>query len=335
MANEIEIKGVGTIEEIKAAYYNANALRQPNYRLCQINAGGMRYYYNLNESGCEFYPSVTTIIRKCAPENFILTEWKLTLGKEAAEAYTLERANYGSMVHGFLEELIVTRSFPLDEMRERIKHYAEIHSLPPSFVDVHEQEAKEDMLAFAKWMKDYDVRPLAVECAIYHPTLKYAGLIDIVADLRKYPIGDKHGDERVRAIVDAKTTRKDFHAEHIWQLEMYRLAWNELFPDLEINEIANIRPKAWSSTAKKAISYGFEWQTDSTEVAKVPYIIELFKLEESESRKVALIGGTINLDNDIEDNLNVMTLEEVVVERSKELTAHDDDDDEDNLFPNE
>lgn len=323
---ELEIKGIGSIEEIKAAYFNQGALRQPNYRLCQINVRGSRYYYNMNENGCEFYPSVTTLIHNVAPENKILTEWKLALGKEAAEAFTMERANYGSMIHGFLQELVVTRKFNLDEIREKMLAYVKNHRLPDSFVDIHETEAREDMLSFAKWMKDYDVVPYAVEISLYHPELKYAGMTDLVCNLRKYPVGDKHGDERVDAIVDFKTSRKGFHSEHIWQLEMYRLAWNLHFPDLPITEIANIRPKDWASTVKKQVSYEFIWQTEDPEVQKVPLLLELFKLEEQKSRNIAIVSGTIDLNESLDSNIQVKTLEQIVLERSKDLEEAEETD---------
>lgn len=323
---ELKINGVGTIEEIRAAYYNQNALRQPNYRLCQVNIHGQRFYYDLNGDVCTFYPSVTTVIRNVAPENRILNEWRMALGKEAADAFTNERAEYGSMIHGFLQELLVTRKFHLDEIREKIKTYADYHKLQEGFVDAHEQEAKEDMLAFAKWMQDYDVQPYAIEVALYHPEYKYAGMIDCVCNMRKYPKGDKHGDERVDAICDFKTTRKDFRPEHIWQLEMYRLAWNLLFPDLPINEIANVRPKDWASTVKKEVSYGFEWQTESEEVKKVPIYLQLIPFMAESMKKLPIVGGTINLDGDLSSNVRVMTLEDIVVENSKHLEETEETD---------
>lgn len=335
----VEIAAGTTIEEIKAAYFNENALRQPTYRLCQINARGSRYYYNINEAGkAEFYPSVTTLIRKVAPENTFLTEWKLSLGKAAADAYTQERAFYGSFIHTQLQELLVTRHYPLDEIRERLKKYAETNNLLAAFVDAHEEEAKEDILSFAKWAIDYDVKPYAIEVALYHRELKYAGLTDCVANMRKYPVGDKRGDERVDAIVDFKTTRKEFHDEHAIQLELYRLAWNLEFPDLPIDHIANVAPKAWSGTARKAVSYRFEWQTGNPVLKRIPFLIGLYQLEaDEESRKIALVSGEINLDNGIDSNISVQTLEEIVANRTEKPQANENspqepDSDCDDLF---
>ena len=53
-----------TAEQMSAVFFDSHALREPNYRLCQLNARGQRYYYVMNEDGTELYPSVTTILKK-------------------------------------------------------------------------------------------------------------------------------------------------------------------------------------------------------------------------------------------------------------------------------
>ena len=323
-----------TAEQIKAVFFDRDALREPSYKLCQLNARGQRFYYVADEEGVELYPSVTTILKRVMPENRILTDWKVALGKEASEAYTMERARFGSFVHGQLQSLMINRTYNLDSMREALSKYAERESLPVSFAEEHIDEAKYDMLSFARWMKDYDVRPLAVEIALYHPVLKYAGMLDCVCSMRKYPVGDKHGDERVVAIVDFKTTTKDFRDEHAIQLGLYRDMWNLSFPDVPITEIANVSPKAWWNTARKQVSYNFEWQTDNGVLKQIPYLLELYKLLPEETRKIAVCGGMVSLDGDIDKNVAVLTMEDLV-QKGREKMRQEEESDEDNLFPDE
>lgn len=318
LANDI------TAEQMSAVFFDQNALREPSYKLCQLNARGQRFYYIANEEGVELYPSVTTILRKVMPENTFLTSWRLDLGREASDAYTMDRARFGSFVHGQLQSLLITHTYNLDSLKENLAKYAERESLPISFVEEHLEEAKCDMLSFAKWMKEYDVRPLAVEIALYHPILKYAGMLDCVCSMRR----DKKGDERVVAITDFKTTTKDFRDEHAIQLGLYRDMWNIAFPDCPITEIGNVSPKAWWNTAKKAVSYNFEWQTENEVLRQIPYLIELYKLLPSETKKVAICSGVINLDDDIDNNVSVLTMEELVakkIEPMKELCAKTDE----------
>lgn len=329
-----------TIEQMQAIFFDSAALREPNYRLFQLNTHGNRYYYKNDGESVEFYPSVTTILRKVAPENHFLTEWRLSLGKEAADAYTMERARYGTFVHGLLQELVITRKFDLDSVREKLEKYVEREKLPYGFVDAHEEEVKEDMIAFATWILDYDVQPRAVEIALYHPEFKYAGMLDCVCNMRVSPIseekkalekvkGDKEKEgkimaefsERIDAIVDFKTTRKEFVEDHALQLGLYRLMWNATFPDRPIDRIANVAPKGWAATAKKVPSYRFEWQSENPVLRKLPYIIDLYGLEEEESKNVTLIGGVIDLDKKpLTNNVEVISLEKLIEDRGKEET---------------
>lgn len=301
-----------TTEQMAAVFFDKNALREPNYRLCQLNARGQRYYYSTNDNGTTLYPSVTTILKKVMPENKFLTDWKVDLGKEAAEAYTMDRARFGSFVHGQLQELVVTRKYDLDKIGERLAEYVQRNNLPISFME-HEEEARYDMLSFAKWMRDYEVRPLAVEISLYHPELGFAGMIDLVCSMKVYPTGDKKDNgERVVAICDFKTTTKDFHDEHAIQLGLYKLMWDNTFPDMRIEALANVSPKAWWNTVKKQVSYQFEWQTENEVLQQIPYLLELYKLLPRETKRIPLCGGVIDLTEDVEKNVEVLTLEELI-----------------------
>lgn len=336
-----------TTEEMKAVFFDANALREPNYRLSQLNARGQRFYYLLGERGAVLYPSVTTILRKVMPENTHLTDWKLNLGREESEAYALERARFGTFVHGLLAELVVSRKLDLDGIKERLARYIEKEKLPLSFME-HEEEAKFALLSFAKWMHDYDVRPLAVEISLYHPELGFAGMLDLVCDMRTIPLsevakmrekkGDKWTEEdecacsaRVRAIVDFKTTTKDFRDEHAIQLGLYKMMWDATFPDTPIDALANISPRAWWTTAKKAVSYQFDWQTDNEVLKQIPFLLELYKLLPKSVKSIPICTGVLDLDADVEENVVVLTLEELIERR----TEKEDSPEENELFSEE
>lgn len=327
-----EIAQGTTTEQMSALFFDAKALREPNYRLNQLNVKGKRYYYLFDENGePRFFPSVTTVLRNVMPENKILVEWKLSLGKEASEAYTMEKANYGTFLHGCIAELMINRRFNLDSVREKLGKFVEREKLPYGFVEAYESEAKADIKAFAKWMKDYDVRPLAVEVALYSETMGVAGMLDCVANMRKYSKSDKKNggnEERINAIVDYKSGRKGFYDEYAIQLEIYRRTWNENFPEMEISQIFNIAPKDWTRTVKKEVSYSFEEQTENPVVRKTDLLIELFKMEEEESRKIVAISGVIDLDSDIDDNVSIYTLDELVkAHHTDETSAEEDDSD--------
>ena len=340
MANKAETKPAEpqvvqpgmTIEEMKALYFDHHALHEPKYRLWQFNSAGRRYYYTFGKGGeAIFFPSVTTILRNVMPENRFLTEWKVSLGKEAAEAYTQERADYGSFIHGQLAILAAMRSYNLDGVRDALVDYTQRNKIAAGFVDAHEEEAKADIIAFARWMQEYDVQPYAIEVSLFSE-VGYAGMIDLVANLRTISRSEEaaavakagadeakvakiraKAAERIDAICDFKTGKKGFYDEHAIQLELYRRMWNENFPDKPIGRIFNVAPKDWRKTAKKAVSFSFEEQTDNPVLRRVSLYIELFKLMDEDDRTIVQMQGTISLDKD-SDNVRLYKLPELVKE---------------------
>lgn len=337
-----------TSEQMEALYFNAAALHEPNYRLSQLNARGNRFYYTWDAEGNPvFFPSVTTILHNVMPENKYLTEWKLSLGKEESLAYTMERANYGSFIHGMLANLMINRKFALESVRGELKKYAERENLPAGFVDAHEEEAKADIVAFAKWMMDYDVRPYAVEVALYSPEYSYAGMIDCVCNMRAFSKEDeakdraKAGDDakklakieekyssRLDAIVDFKSGKKGFYDEYAIQLELYRRMWNENFPDKPIERIFNIAPKDYLKTVNKRPSYSFEEQTENPVLKRIPYLLGMYEImDESAPRNVTIVSGNIDLDNNYYGNVDTYSLAELV------KIHHDERDEDDGADP--
>ena len=327
-----------TTEQMQALYFASTLLHEPNYRLWQLNSKGERFYYTYDSEGNPvFFPSVTTILHAVMPENKFLTEWKLSMGKDEAMAYTMERANYGTFVHGQLASLMIARKYNLDSIRDEMGKFVEREKLHEGFIDAHEDEARADIIAFAKWMKDYDVRPYAVEVSLFSEAYGYAGMIDLVCNMREFSLEDElkakekaDGDEkklakvkekfssRIDAIVDFKSGKKGFYDEYILQLSMYKDMWNENFPDHQIGRIFNIAPKDWRGTANKRPSYTFEEQTDKSIVSQIPVLLELFKLRQKDEKKVVVMKGVIDLDSDT-NNVKVYTLAELVKEKQPEV----------------
>lgn len=332
-----------TAEQMMPVFFNKDALREPPIRLYQLNSKGLRYYYFFDEEGkAQFMPSVTTVLHHTMPENVFLTDWKISLGKDKAAAYTAERANYGTFMHGCFERLLINRSYNLDELKSELAKYIEREQLPTSFID-YADSLKRDVLSFAAFITEYDVKPYAVEIALFSKQFGYAGMIDLVASIRKYPrseerkarekvaaeaakakdddkklekLGEKlaeinrKAEEREVAIIDFKSGRKGFYEEHEIQLGMYRQMWNEWFPAIKVESLYNFSPKDW----RKAPSFNFKSQTDSPNIAKIPALLELFALDGESEKEVTIVGGTIDLDSPVstEECVKVVPLSELV-----------------------
>ena len=297
-----------TAEEMKAMFFS-DALIEPSYKVWQLNSKGHRYYYRFNDDGTpEFYPSVTTILSQTMPKSEFLIKWIADKGIEEAERYKMERAAYGTFMHAQFEELIINRCYDLDELPSKLLVYIQKNNLAPDFIK-YADELKKDVLAFAQFVIDYDVKPLAVEIALVHPVHHYAGMIDLPCTMN-----DPKTGERINAIVDFKSGRKGFQEEHEIQLHLYAMMWCANYPDIPINKVFNFSPKDW----RKKPTYNLKDQTDSPNAEKIPYLLKIAAVEEEKrSNTFTSVYGSINLDGstDLTKNVLSMTLSDIVKKR--------------------
>lgn len=305
-AGAFEIVPGMTVEEMTAMFFDG-ALIEPPYKVWQLNSKGHRYYYKFDDNGTpEFYPSVTTILSQTMPQSPFLIKWIADKGIDEAERYKAERAAYGTFMHAAFEELLINRAYDLDGLKGKLKEYIEVYRLPDDFI-YYADDLKKDVLAFAQFVLDYDVRPLAVEIALVHPYYKYAGMIDCPCTMRAR-IGS---DDRINAIVDFKSGRKGFYEESEIQLGMYRDMWNVNFVKFPVNRIFNFSPKDW----RKKPSYNLKEQTESPNIRKIPYLLEIAAIEdEKRDNTFTAVSGEISLDNepDLTNNIVSLTLAELV-----------------------
>jgi len=311
-----------TSEEMSALFFDHKALVEPSYKVYQLNSKGHRYYYRFNDEGeVEFYPSVTTILSQTLPKSPFLLKWIANKGIEEADRYKMERAAYGTFMHAQFEQLLIARRYNLDSLKSALADYIEAHGLPSDFIH-YADDLKKDMLAFAQFVVDYDVRPLAVEVALVHPELGFAGMIDCPCTM----LAKKGGSERVTAIIDFKSGRKGFYEDCEIQLHFYRELWNRNFPNLPIQRLFNFSPKDW----RKAPSYNLANQTDSENAAKMPYLLELAKIEDAKRNNIfTAVGGEIDLSNgDFSGNITAISLADAV-KSHKDLIESDGTDEED------
>ena len=122
---------------------------------------------------------------------------------EAPETYTKQSAEFGTLLHDFLETYLTT-----GEIKE-------IKSHPYADVNI----CKESML---KFVRDWNLGPhttIKAECLIWSTVYKYAGCIDYVA----------HKDGKMY-IMDWKTTGS-LHTKYLLQLAAYWVALEERAKD--------------------------------------------------------------------------------------------------------
>jgi hypothetical protein len=300
-----------TVEEIRALYFNADALREPPYRVFQLNSDGHRYYYRFNESGePEFFPSVTTLLKQVMPTSPFLLDWMIANGKEGATEKRDLAAAYGTFMHIQFERLIINRRYDFDNVGPVLLAYMESENLPERVFAEWLPKIRKDVLAFAQFVRDYRVKPLAVEIGLVHPG-GYAGCIDLPCVMT-----DPKTGEVFRAIVDFKSGRKGFYEEHELQLHLYRDMWNVNFPDMPIARVFNFSPKDWRTKP----TYNLKEQTDSVNARKLPYLLALASIEdEKRDNTLTIIRGVLDLDGGkIADNILTLSLAELIKTKAAE-----------------
>jgi hypothetical protein len=244
-------------------------------------------------------------------------------GKDEA----MERAHYGTFLHQELASLLINGNYDLDKLTQNLDAFCLKEKIQPKADWV--TELKKDMLALAQFVIDKAVEPLAIEICLYHPYDGYAGALDLVCMLNieekgffgeQYASGVQKGQpkeskqiKRVRAIVDLKSGRKGFYESHQIQLGAYRDMWNIHFADMKIDKVFNVSPKEWKTTP----SYNFTDQTDSKCLAKLPYLVELAKLEDNRrDNMVTTTSGIIDLTKGIGQNITEKNIIDLIKEKN-------------------
>lgn len=310
---QAEIAPGMTIEEIKALYFDNKALREPQYRIYQLNTEGHRYYYRWDEDReLKLYPSVTTLLKQVMPTSPQLIKWIVDNGADGAAEKRDLAAAYGTFMHGQFEELIINRRYDFDKVPEVLRAFMERENLPDKFFNENVTKIRKDVLAFAQFVKDYNVRPLAVEIGLVHPEYNFAGTVDLPCIMTDPKTGEKFA-----AIVDFKSGRKGFWEEHELQLHLYMMMWNVNFPDAPINRVFNFSPKDWRTSKP---TYNLKEQTDSVNARKLPHLLALAAIEdEKRDNTLIVVSGILDLDNGaIADNVLTLSLSELIKTRKAE-----------------
>lgn len=315
-STEMEIFPGMTVEEIRSLYFDKTALREPAYRVFQLNSDGHRYYYRFNDAGePEFYPSVTTLLKQVMPTPPALLDWMIANGKDGSVEKRDLAAAYGTFMHIQFETLIINRRYDFDNVPAVLLDYMERENLPEKVFSEWCVKIRKDVLAFAQFARDYNVVPMAVEIGLVHPEFHYAGCVDLPCIMTEPKTGKKF-----TAIVDFKSGRKGFYEEHELQLHLYREMWNVNYPDVPVERVFNFSPKDWRGPKP---TYNLKDQTESVNAKKLPYLLALATIEdEKRDNTMTIVRGVLDLDNGkIADNILSLSLAELIKTKATEKDA--------------
>lgn len=322
-SNQVELATGITSEKLSSFFFDLEKMKYQPEPMYRLDSSGHRYYYRFENNEPVFYTSVTTLIKNTLPTSPQLIQWLISKGgdgKDEAE----ERANYGTFLHTECALLLMNGKYNLDELADKLRAFLQANNIPLDRIKWAD-ELKKDVLSFAQFIIDRNVKPLAIEQILWHPTDGYAGAIDLACEMdieekgffgEVYASGTNKGQPkeskrttRVRAIIDIKSGRKGFYESHEVQLRAYSEMWNIHFPDLPIQKVMNFSPKEWRTSA----SYNLKDQTDSVNATKLPNLVALAKVEDSKrDNKVTICKGQIDLLKGLDGNVTELTFAELI-----------------------
>lgn len=274
-----------TIEAVMPLFFDTNAIRVPNSKIYRIYTPKGRYYYtvDLNSETVDMYIGVTTMIAALVPKGEGLIKWMADLGYEKAKVYANVKAQYGTLMHNEIAKFLISGYYDVDSLPSNVREYIDKCD-NKSYINAEEwvNDMYNDMLAFAKFCYDYQIKPIAIEIMLCHPD-GYAGTIDLLCsmtikekiDSAKRATENNLITKTIIAAVDFKSGRKGFYDEYAIQLESYRHLIHNEWPDLVVEKIYNWSPKEWRTEP----SYNLKDQSDSVDAMKFNMIVELAKIE--------------------------------------------------------
>jgi hypothetical protein len=186
-------------------------------------------------------------------------------------------------------------------------------------------------------MKEHEVRPIAIELVLTSK-MGFASAIDLVCEMT---IGTSANGkilkkdinngtcQRVTAIVDWKSGN-GFYESHAFQLEAYKKLVDEHFPDLNIEKLYNLSPKADSLKCEMKDQTNVAGQKiilpDGTETTLFDAYWSIFKAKHpnfNEPRDIEDISGHVSLDYKNPYQIGGTNPNELVVQKHRNVNSYE------------
>lgn len=315
-----------TLEEVRSLYFDENALIESPYRIYRIDSTGSRFYYILDAAGKpELFKSTTSFIKENIPAGPGLINYYKTKTVAEQDRILEESSAYGTLLDICCNQLLINKTFSLDEARLLIKGYLDNNMMFGYDVDTWERFLKKDIMAFAQFIIDYQVEPVAISLPLVSRKRRNAGTLDLVCRMNDRMPTKTIKAKRVLAIVDYKSKigqfkengeRGSFYQEHELQLHDYKNLLKENFPKIKIKKLFNWSPKNW----KTSPTYNLKDQTEAKSAKKLPALYSLLKLSMQEMKiSKTIYSGTVEIGKPLDSNINTIGLEELIINRNGEM----------------
>jgi hypothetical protein len=258
-----------SFEIIKPFYVVDRDLIKPKINLRRITANtksifekNERFYFAYNRRNILFYLSVTSFCKHVLPTSPHLLKWYVEQGEEAIEENLHLSSTYGTIMHDVLLTYLRDGKISMSEVFHMLEFEMRQNNIHPSYYSKWKDDLISDILAFAAWVQEFNIRPVVIEYPLASNKMKLGGVVDLVATAT-IPIKGYHGEVYVQGpqkgqpketilrmdktiLVDLKSGRKAFYDAHKLQLLVYKRMWHETFGKiLPVDSVYNWSPTDW------------------------------------------------------------------------------------------
>lgn len=318
----------GELEEIKAAYFNPDCIREAPRRLYRSMIGGQRYYHGEpgpvaadGKARVRLFPSVTTVIAATTPMAPYLLDWISQHGKRRAEYLRDSRAAYGTTLHILLADLVIAGTCDLDALPEvvEMRRQTEGFDFETSYWAA---ELAQDIVGFVSAWQKLRAKALAIEVPLASDRLGYAGTVDLVieADIeRGVGAGRPKVVSREICLFDWKSSRTAFYDSGAIQVNAYKRLWEEAFPELPIVSTWQYGCSDWDDTSRQR--YRLREETDHQLAGLFPSLLDQWKIRQSKTRASLSLKGKVSLTSSVEASIVSEPVEVALANRLAERAA--------------
>lgn len=304
------------------------------YRLTSQTGGG-RIYFTQEKKGGEIkiYNSGTTLIDVYKDENGenALHKWKVGLINEGRNPNEVvkERQNYGTILHLIYGHLLQGVTIEIPKVKTFIVGLHKELNMTKTELDLiasnNEEEFQKDILAFLIWIKEYKIKPLAIELMLKSDKWQTATALDLICEAtiptkgfwgETYKSGARKGEPKETKkdvvhiiLVDFKSGKKGFYDKNILQLLLSKEIFKENYPDIELGGLYNFAPSDWKTSPSFKFTNQEQGEDQSgakhrgylNKIANKIFDLGLIKFEEKTLNKnVIQYKGIADLSSDSE-----------------------------------
>jgi len=277
-----------------------NKWGNPSYRLKRVNLKKGRYYIKPGRSKPFMFQSVTSVLGVSTPLPEAIIKKMCEVGYQNWKQYLNERATYGTIMHILAADHLINEGTDFDALGEKLYNIFERFKVSSELWFSWYEDLNQDLIAFAQFCVDYNVRPLLIEAPLASEAYGFAGTLDIVCDItisekgfwgETYKTGERKGeaketkaDVEYLAVIDLKSGRHGHTAQHAEQLRLCEMLLRENYPERtsgKIIKLFNWSPRDWRSEA----SYSLTDQTDKNTDESVIHRLALARIDSGDLTK--------------------------------------------------